>query len=172
MTRIVATLVRADRRAGAALRGATAARPVAARLAAAAAAALSPGTRLAVAVLILGRATRPAGLRGLAAGVAAALAARALRDRIGRRRPGGRAEGGFPSRHSAAAVAVTLAVAPGAPRAGAALAAATALALPARVATGDHDPADILAGAALGAAVGGVLRGLPLPGAAAVRSAP
>jgi len=167
----LAALARADRRAGRLLRARAARHPAAAQAARLAAAALSPGVRGAVAVLVLAPASRRTGLRGLGAGVAAALLARALRDRIGRRRPGDREEGGFPSRHAAAAVAVTLAVLPHAPRAGRALAAATVVAVPARVLSGDHDPADLLAGAALGAAVGRALAALPLPRAGGVRSA-
>jgi membrane-associated phospholipid phosphatase len=143
-------LTRLDRRAGAALRrvvGTVPGGPGAARVAAGA---LSPGFRLLVALLIARRATRRTGLEALAAGVAAALAARALRDRLGRRRPGLRPEGGFPSRHAAAATAIARAAGRREPALGRALALAAVVGLVARVADAEHEPGDILAGAALG----------------------
>jgi membrane-associated phospholipid phosphatase len=105
-----------------------------------------------VALLILRRGRRRTGLHALASGVAAAMAARALRDRVGRPRPGDRPDGGFPSRHAAAAAAIARAASRREPRLGRALAAAAALGLAGRVATAEHDPADIAAGAALGLA--------------------
>jgi hypothetical protein len=56
----------------------------------------------------------------------------------------------MPSRHAAAAVAIASSVGRHNAAAGRALAGATALGLLGRVASGDHDPADILAGGALG----------------------
>ena len=105
--------------------------------------------------MVLNPRTRAAGLRALVAGVAAALLARAARDRIGRRRPGARAEGGFPSRHAAAAAAIAHAVArtPGSGAAGALLGVAAVAGVTGRVASAEHEPADIAAGALLGVAV-------------------
>jgi membrane-associated phospholipid phosphatase len=143
-------LTRLDRRAGAALRRVVGSVPGGPRAARLAAGALSPGFRLVVALLIARRATRRAGLEALAAGVAAALAARGLRDRLGRRRPGRRLEGGFPSRHAAAATAIARAAGRREPALGDALALAAVLGLLARVADAEHEPADILAGAAVG----------------------
>ena len=143
-----------DRAAGAAIRDAVARAPRARAALAVAAGTLSPAFRVVVAVLCARRATRRDGLAALAASVAAALVARAARDRIGRRRPGPRREGGFPSRHAAAAVAITTAVAGGDRRLGAVLGAAAAVGLTGRVTDGHHEPADIAAGALLGAAAG------------------
>ena len=98
-------------------------------------------------VLLLTPGRRRAGARALAAAALASLAALALRDRLGRRRPGPRPEGGFPSRHAAAATAIACAVGRDDPAAARVLAAAAALGLAARVATGDHEPADIACGA-------------------------
>jgi membrane-associated phospholipid phosphatase len=150
-------LTRIDRRAGARLRGAVRAVPGGRGAAALLAAALSPGFRLLVALMIVRPGSRRAGLEALAAGVGAAMTARLLRDRLARRRPGPRDEGGFPSRHAAAATAIARAAGRRHRRLGRGLAAAAALGLVARVASADHDPADIAAGAALGV---GVARGL------------
>jgi membrane-associated phospholipid phosphatase len=149
-----------DRRAGARARAAVAALPGGPAVAAVAAGALSPVFRLVVAAMIARRRSRRAGLEALAAGVTAGVAARILRDRLARRRPGPRAEGGFPSRHGAAAAAIAWTVGRPDRRAGRALAAAAAVGLAARVASAHHDPADILCGAALGLAAGRALEGL------------
>jgi undecaprenyl-diphosphatase len=153
-------LTRIDRRVGARVRSAAAALPGGRGVADAAARALSPAFRLMVALMILRAASRRAGLEALVAGVGAATAARLLRDRLARRRPGTRTEGGFPSRHAAAAAAIAHAAARRHRRLGRALGAAAAVGLVARVASADHDPADIAAGAALGIAVAGVLERL------------
>ena len=113
---------------------------------------MSPAFRVAVAVMILRRRTRATGLRCLGAGVAAGMAARVLRDRLGRRRPGERADGGLPSRHAAALTAIARTAAAGAPRLGRAMAVGAVVGMAARVAAAEHDPADIAAGAALGLA--------------------
>jgi membrane-associated phospholipid phosphatase len=146
-------LTRIDRRAGAGLRRAIAALPGGREAARLAAGALSPAFRVAVAVMIARAGSRRAGLEALAASVGAATAARLLRDRLARRRPGRRNDGGFPSRHAAAATAIARAAARHHAGLGRALAAAAALGLVARVASAEHDPADIAAGAALGLAV-------------------
>jgi membrane-associated phospholipid phosphatase len=143
-------LTRLDRRLGDAVRRAATALPGGPDAARFAAGTLSPGFRVLVAVLIVLRPTRRAGLEALTAGVAAALAARVLRDRVGRPRPGSRAEGGFPSRHAAAATAIATTAGRGRPRLGRVLRGAAAVGLAGRVASAEHEPADIAAGAALG----------------------
>lgn len=148
--RHLAPLSRADRAAGRALRAAGLRAPAAAAGARTAAAVLSPAFRGAVALMVLAPPTRGTGLRALAAGVAAGLAARALRDRIGRSRPGARSEGGFPSRHAAASVAIARAVSRGGGAVAPAFWGAAAVGLAGRVITADHDPADIAAGAIIG----------------------
>lgn len=144
----------ADRRAGAAVRRAAPADTALGRGARVAAAALSPGFRALVAVLVMVPPTRRTGVRALACATGAALVARAARDRLGRRRPGPRTEGGFPSRHAAAATAIVVAVHRSHPVAGVVLGGVAVGGLAARVATGDHDPADIVAGVVLGGAIG------------------
>jgi membrane-associated phospholipid phosphatase len=146
-----ASLTRLDRRAGAGLRRAADALPGGREAAVLAAAAMSPAFRITVAVMIARRGSRRAGLEALAAGVAAATA-RLLRDRLSRRRPGPRAEGGFPSRHAAAATAIAGAAGRHHRRLGRALAAAAGAGMLARVASAEHEPADVAAGAALGLA--------------------
>lgn len=148
--RRIAALARADRTAGRAVRRAGAHLPGAASGARIAARTLSPAFRGAVVALVLVRPTRPAGVAALGAGVAAGLAARAMRDRIGRRRPGARGDGGFPSRHAAASVAIARAVQRRRPAVGAALWGVALAGLLGRVVTADHDPADIVAGAVVG----------------------
>lgn len=147
-------LARLDRRLGAAARGATRRLPGGPAASRALAGALSPSFRLVVAVLVARRATRRAGLEALGAAVTAALAARLLRRAIGRARPpgAGRQEGGFPSRHGAAAAAIARAAGRRHPRVGAGLAIAAALGGLGRVAAGVHEPADVVAGAGLGLA--------------------
>jgi len=143
-------LTRIDRRAGAAVREAVSALPGGTRAAGVAAGALSPAFRVLVAVLIARARSRRTGLEALAAGVGAATAARLLRDRLGRRRPGPRDDGGFPSRHAAAAAAIAAATGRRDRTLGRALAVAAAVGLTGRVASADHDPADIVAGVAVG----------------------
>lgn len=150
-------LARLDRRLGAAARAAAAAVPGAPGVARVGARAMSPGFRIVVALLIASRRRRALGLRTLAAAVSAAMLARVLRDRLGRRRPGARAEGGFPSRHAAASAAIATTVLPAAPGLGTALAAAAAAGGAARVVTAEHEPADIAAGAALGVGIGFIM---------------
>lgn len=153
-------LLRLDRRLGAALRRATAEAPGAAAAAGALAHTMSPAFRLAVAAMIAAPATRRAGVRALVAGAGASLAARALRDRLGRPRPGARADGGFPSRHAAAAGGIAAAAGRAHPAIGAGLAAAGAAGLVARVAVAEHEPADVVAGLALGLAAAAALERL------------
>src|SRR5262245_469676 len=151
MVTIVMTLLgEIDRRAGARVRAAVAARPGAPAGARALAEALAPSFRALVALLLLAPGRRRTGLEALAAAALASTIARVLRDRLARRRPGARPEGGFPSRHAAAAVAIACAVRGDEAGAGRAVGAAAAAGLAARVATGEHEPADIVCGAALG----------------------
>ena len=141
-----------DRGLGRAVRRAAGAVPGGPAAAAVLASVMSPAFRLVVAVMIARPGSRRVGLRCLAAGVAAGVAARVLRDRLSRPRPGRRPEGGLPSRHAAAAAAIALAASRGEPRVGRALALGAALGLTARIAAAEHDPADIVAGVALGVA--------------------
>jgi undecaprenyl-diphosphatase len=150
---LLSELALRDRRLGRAVRARARAHAPADAWAAAAAHVLSPAFRVLVAVMLLLPRTRATGVRAGAAGVIAALIARALRDRIDRRRPGVRAEGGFPSRHAAAAVAIAHATARRDARLGALLGTAALAGLSGRVICAEHEPADILAGAALGVAV-------------------
>jgi membrane-associated phospholipid phosphatase len=143
-----------DRRAGRILRSAAARAPGMPRAAKVSADLMSPAFRLVVASLIATPARRREGFEALAAGVIAAQAARAARDRLGRARPGPRSDAGFPSRHAAAAAAIAQSVGRHHPRAGVVLAAAATVGLIGRAITGQHDPADLAAGALLGAGVG------------------
>jgi undecaprenyl-diphosphatase len=145
-------LLQLDRRLGGAVRRAVATLPGGPSWARVTARVMSPAFRVAVAVMIVRRPTRATGLRCLGAGVAAGMAARVLRDRLGRPRPGGRADGGLPSRHAAASAAIARTAVDGAPRVGRAMAVGAVVGMAARVASAEHDPADIAAGAALGLA--------------------
>jgi undecaprenyl-diphosphatase len=89
----------------------------------------------------------------LVAGAAAATTARLLRDGIGRERPGQRDDGGFPSRHAAAATAISLAAGARQPVLGLGLGIVALVGSVGRIASAEHEPADIIAGAALGALV-------------------
>ncbi len=144
---------RFDRRLGDAIRSRVGSIPGGRSGAAVIASTMSPAFRVVVGLLIADRRRRGTGMRALAAGVASAMAARALRDRLGRRRPGPRTEAGFPSRHAAAAAAIATAVACREVRIGRALAGAAAIGSLSRVATAEHEPGDIAAGAALGVAI-------------------
>jgi len=116
---------------------------------------LGPVFRVVVAVLILRRRDRRVGVAAGAAAVTAAVAAGRLRLMIGRRRPDARWEGpGFPSRHAAAAAAIATSVGRRRPALGRLLAAGAVVGVAGRVVDGRHDPADVLAGATLGVAVG------------------
>jgi len=152
-----AVLNRYDRELGKTLRTHLSASPSLAHVLASAARALSPVFRILVAILILWRPTRMRGLRALAAAVIAALLAKRLRDEIARPRPGMRTEGGLPSRHAAAAVAIASVVADRHRGAGLPLAIITAVGLIGRISTGEHDPGDVIAGALLGRGVAGLV---------------
>lgn len=151
------TLDRLDRALGARLRDRLAGRSRIARALALAADAMSPLYRFVVLVLILWRPTRARGVRALVAAVSAALIARRMRDAIARPRPGLRAEGGLPSRHAAAAVAITGIVAQRRRGLGLPMAVITAFGLMGRISSGDHEPADVVAGAVLGGLVARVV---------------
>lgn len=161
-------IARLDRRLGAAIRRSAGRHRGGARVARGVARALGPAFRLLVAGLLASRGGRQAGAEALVAAALAALAARGLRDALARPRPGPRADGGFPSRHAAAAVAIAVATGRRHRRLGAALGGAAALGLAGRVAAGEHEPGDIAAGAALGAAVARAARE-PMAGPLAFR---
>lgn len=139
-----------DRWVGHAIRARVAAVPGGTRVGRLAGDALAPAFQGLVAAMLTRPALRRNGTEALAAGVLAAGAARVARDRIARPRPGVRPEGGLPSRHAAAAVAITQVVSRRHPRLRPWLVLAAAAGLIGRVVTGDHDPADIAAGAAVG----------------------
>ena len=147
-----------DRRIGDRMRDAVAGRAVLAPALALAAHALGPVFRGVVGVLIVIPRERRVGLRAGTAAAAAALAAGGLRQVVGRSRPDGSEEPGFPSRHAAAATAIVATVRRTRPGLGAVLAAAAALGLAGRVTEGRHDPADIMSGVLLGGAVSAAVR--------------
>jgi membrane-associated phospholipid phosphatase len=137
-----------DRRLGQLVRERVAAVPRLDRAARDVSVALAPAFTGLVFALLVHR--RRAGIEAAAGALGAATAARTLRDAIGRPRPGSRDGGGFPSRHAAAAVAITQAIRRRHPVLGGAVGLAAAAGLVARIVDGQHDPADIIAGAALG----------------------
>lgn len=151
-----------DRRLGAGLRRALGRIPAGEPAARLGAAALAPAVEGIVALAIALPASRGLGLRMLVAGGSAAIAARLARDAIGRPRPGPRAQGGFPSRHAAAATAIAIAGRGHRPW-GRLVAALGAAGLACRVASGEHEPGDILGGAAVGAIAGALARRASLP---------
>lgn len=152
-------LARADRRLGGALRSAAAARPGVRSVATLAARGLGPAFRIGVAAAVANPRTRRAGVEAAIAAECAARLAALLRTRIGRERPGPRDDAGFPSRHASASAAIATVACLHAPAAGAVVAALAVAGSGARVLAGDHEPADIAAGAALGVAVGAAVAG-------------
>jgi membrane-associated phospholipid phosphatase len=119
--------------------------------------ALAPAFRGMLVVLVWRRRTRSTAIEAILASLLAAGVARMLRDAIGRPRPGPREDGGFPSRHAAAAAAIAASTAGrsvGVPIIGA----AAVTGLFGRVVSGEHDPADIGAGVALGVAASAICR--------------
>jgi len=157
------SLFRHDRRLGENIRTRVERLPGGLALAKGAANVVSPLFHLAVGATLAEPGHRATGIRMLAAGVGAAMIARALRDRIGRPRPGDREEGGFPSRHAAAATAIAMTAAPRRPTMGLALSVIAAVGLLGRIGSGQHEPADIVAGALLGALVASVVALLLAP---------
>jgi membrane-associated phospholipid phosphatase len=155
---MTSVILAADRRAGSAVRGRVAAVPGGHEYARLAADALAPAFQGLVLALIVLPGARAVGIRAGIAGATAGLMARIARDAIDRPRPGGRAEGGFPSRHAASSTAIALVIARDRPLLGTAALASAALGLTARVGAADHDPLDIAAGAGVGAAVARVMR--------------
>ena len=141
-----------DRRAGRAVRDAVGRRPEMLQAAQVGSAAFAPAFRIAVAVAVLDRDTRREGLNALLSAGTAAGVALLARDAIGRPRPGDRRDAGFPSRHAAAGAAIAASASKGT-GAGAALWLGTALGSACRVATGEHEVGDVVAGAALGVLV-------------------
>ena len=140
-----------DRRLGQAIRTAVASLPGGAVVARAAAESMAPAFEGIVVAMLTRPGLRRSGVVAGAAAVCAATSARVARDAIGRPRPGERPDGGLPSRHAAAAVAITCAVVRRHRGLGRVLGVAAAVGLLGRIATGDHDPADIAAGALVGA---------------------
>ena len=147
------SLFHRDRRLGARIRAAVARVRGGPTVARALAGATSPVFQMAVGATLAARGTRLTGAQMLAAGAGGATVARVLRDAIARPRPGARDEGGFPSRHAAAATAIAGVALSRGHRWGAMLALGAAVGSLARIATADHEPADIAAGAVLGAMV-------------------
>jgi membrane-associated phospholipid phosphatase len=139
-----------DRRLGQRMRDRLTASPGGARASRAASEALAPAFEALVVAMLTRPRARRAGLEALLAGAAASTVARFARDAIARPRPGTRPEGGFPSRHAAAAVAIAGAATRHYPRLRPWLAAATVAGLAGRVATGHHDPGDLAGGVLLG----------------------
>jgi membrane-associated phospholipid phosphatase len=150
-------LAAADRRLGRAVRERIGRRPRLDRAARVSGSVLAPVFELLIMALVAERPTRAAGLRAGASAVAGAAAAKALRDVIGRPRPGTRSEGGFPSRHAAAASAIARSVAHSNRYAGRALGAVAAIGLIGRVVSAEHDPADIVAGVIVGCTAAGAI---------------
>jgi len=150
-----------DRRFGRRLRGAVDRIPGGRGAACAASDALAPVFEALVASLLVRQSGRRAGVEALTSGVGAATGALLLRRRIGRRRPGGRPDGAFPSRHAAAAVAIACAVGRCRPQLRPWLAVVACAGLIGRVVDGQHDPADIAGGAILGWAVDAAVARLP-----------
>ena len=146
-------LFRYDRRLGESIRTRVARVPGGSILANIASRALSPGFHLAVGAALLTRRHRVTGVLMLLSGVISAVTARVLPDHIARPRPGEREDAGFPSRHAAASSAIALTAVSRRPILGLALAAFAAIGVVGRVATGQHDPADVAAGGLLGAVV-------------------
>ncbi len=155
---IASTVLRVDRRVGRIARGRVARVPGGPEGARLLADATAPAFQLLVGALVVLPGSRATGLRALAVGGTAAMVARALREGIGRERPGARDDGGFPSRHATTATAIALVVARDRPVLGTAALLAAAAGLAARVASADHEPLDIVAGAALGATVARLMR--------------
>ena len=155
---LTSAVIRVDRRVGALARERVRALPGGPEVARVVADATAPAFHLLVGALIVLPGSRTTGLRALAAGGAAATIARVARESIDRPRPGDRADGGFPSRHASTATAIALVVARDRPLIGVLALITAAAGLAARVASADHEPLDIAAGAGLGAAVARVMR--------------
>ena len=76
---------------------------------------------------------------------------------IDRPRPGERSDGGFPSRHAAAASAIARSVGHSNRSLGRLVGAVAAIGLVGRVVSAEHDPADIVAGVVVGCAAAGAV---------------
>lgn len=155
---IASAVLAADRRAGREVRDRVRALPAGHESARLAADAMAPAFQALVLSLLLLPGSRLLAVRAAAAGAAAGLVARVARDAIDRPRPGGRTEGGFPSRHAASSTAIAMVVARQRPVLGAVARMMAVTGMAARVAAADHDPLDVVAGAGLGAAVARVMR--------------
>lgn len=155
---IASAVLAADRRAGREVRARVGALPAGHESARLAADAMAPAFQALVLGLLLLPGSRLLAVRAAAAGATAGLVARVARDAIDRPRPGGRADGGFPSRHAASSTAIAMVVARDRPVLGAAARAVAVVGMAARVAAADHEPLDIVAGAGVGAAVARIMR--------------
>lgn len=152
-TSVQGTFDRVDREIGRSVRALSSTHPPLDECFSVASNAMSPAYRIAVALLIVWRPTRRRGIEALIAAGLATLLSTQLRDAIDRPRPGERHEGGLPSRHAAAAVAIaTVCGARSRGRTGL-LGLITSVGLLGRVTTGNHDPADIVSGAILGGVI-------------------
>ena len=120
---------------------------------------LGPAFRGLVGVWLVRRSQRSLGVEAAAAALTAAQIARIMRDHIGRTRPGPRTDGGMPSRHAAAAVAIAQ-CARRHHQHGRALGMLATTGLMGRVANASHEPLDIAAGALLGHLVERIVAGL------------
>jgi membrane-associated phospholipid phosphatase len=139
-----------DRRLGQAIRTRVGALPGGTAAGRLAGDALAPMFEGVVVGMLVRPVLRASGVEAGTSAVVAASVARLARDWIARPRPGGRADGGLPSRHAAAAVAIARGVGRRHPRLRPWLTIAAAAGLVGRVISADHDPADIAAGAAVG----------------------
>jgi len=155
---VVRAIADADRRLGAALRSRARRAPVVVRCADLTATGMSAVFRLAVALAIIVRPTRAAGVEAAVAAELAARIAGAARARLGRPRPAPSADAGFPSRHAAAAAAIISVAAARDRRAGIVAGGAAAVGLTGRVLAGRHEPADIAAGVVVGLSAAALVR--------------
>ena len=156
--RVVRAIASGDRRLGAALRSRARRTPALVRGADLTASGMSTVFRAGVALAIVARPTRGAGVQAAVAAEIAARIAGVARTRLGRRRPNPSADAGFPSRHAAAAAAIAAIAAAHDRRVGALAATSAAVGLTARVLAGRHEPADIVAGVLLGLSAAAIVR--------------
>jgi membrane-associated phospholipid phosphatase len=146
-----------DRRLGEALRRGAASVPGGTKAGRIVSGAMEPAFEALVAGMLVRSDARRSGVHALIGAAAASATARLVRDAIGRPRPGTRRDGGFPSRHAAAAVAIARTAGRRHRSLRPWLVGATVAGLIARVVAAEHDPADIAAGAFLGWSVAGLL---------------
>lgn len=150
----------ADRAAGRSARAWADRHPRVATTATGASGGLGPTFRAGLVVAIALPRSRAAGIQAALAAEVAARLAGVLRARIGRRRPGARADAALPSRHAASASAIATIAMAHRPAPGALVAIAASLGMTGRVVAREHDPADIAAGIAVGVGSALVVRRL------------